>query len=94
MYRYGIGPRSPHPKYRTIEAASRDLDQHRLSDAVPMFVDPLNCDLKLQLVTLMQCLGSDYSKCCVADLDHDGQVGMSDVMLLIHMLVHSVPFES
>ncbi len=92
MYRYGIGSRPPHPKSRTIEAATRDLDQRRLSDAVPMFVDPLNCDLKLQLVTLMQCPGSDNSKCCVADLD--GQVGMSDVMLLIHRLVHSVPFES
>ncbi|MHC4219821.1 MAG: dockerin type I domain-containing protein, partial [Planctomycetota bacterium] len=45
------------------------------------------------LVTLMQCMGSDDPKCCVADLDLDGEVGMSDVMLLIQMLVHSVPFE-
>jgi len=27
------------------------------------------------------------------DLDLDGEVGMSDVLLLIRKLVHSVPFE-
>jgi hypothetical protein len=45
------------------------------------------------LVSLIQCMGSDEPACCVADLDLDGEVGMSDVMLLIHMLVHSLPFE-
>lgn len=45
------------------------------------------------LVTLVQCLGSADPACCVADLDLDGEVGTTDVMLLISKLVHSVPFE-
>jgi hypothetical protein len=45
------------------------------------------------LVTLIQCIGSDDPACCVADLDLDGEVGLSDVMLLIPKLIHSVPFE-
>lgn len=45
------------------------------------------------LISLIQCMASDDPTCCVADLDLDGEVGMFDVRLLIHMLVHSVPFE-
>ena len=45
------------------------------------------------LVTIIQCIGSDDPACCVADLDLDGEVGMSDVRLRIPELVHSVPLE-
>ena len=45
------------------------------------------------LVTIIQCIGSDDPACCVADLDLDGEVGMSDVRLRIPKLVHRVPIE-
>jgi hypothetical protein len=35
-------------------------------------------------------MSSGDPACCVADLD--GDVGMPEMMLLIHTLVHSVPF--
>jgi hypothetical protein len=38
-------------------------------------------------------MGSDDPACRVADLDVDGEVEMSDVMLLIPKPIHSVPFE-
>ena len=46
----------------------------------------------VDLMILRECMGSGDPDCCVADLDLDGAVGMSDVMLLIPRLVHSVPF--
>ena len=45
------------------------------------------------LVTLTQCMGSGDPDCCVADLDLDGEVGTSDIALLIPKLFFSVPFE-
>ena len=44
------------------------------------------------LIALNQCMGSGDPECCVADLDLDGVVAMSDAILLIHKLVRSVPF--
>ena len=45
----------------------------------------------LDLLAIRQCLGSGDSACCVADLDLDGEVGASDLHLLISLLVHRDP---
>jgi hypothetical protein len=46
----------------------------------------------VDLVALIQCVGSGDPDCCVADLDLDGEVGMSDMTLLMPKVVQSVPF--
>ncbi len=44
----------------------------------------------MDLFALIQCMGSGDPNCCVADLDLDGEVGMSDVMLLIPLIVRTI----
>ena len=54
----------------------------------------INCNGRVDIMDLLDlngCMGSDDPACCVADLDLDGEVGMSDLMLLVARLVHHAP---
>ena len=45
----------------------------------------------VDLMILNGCIGSEDPDCCLADLNVDGVVGMSDRMILISMLYHASP---
>ena len=56
-------------------------------------IAPGDCSVGVaDLMMLNGCIGSDDPACCLADLNADGVVGMSDRMLLIHRLYEGVSF--